>query len=178
MTMVKVKKSFRYQGEELEPGSTVQLPESVAQDVIERGYGEKNAEQEKGGIPEFGEPETEEKEKVGPDRIRETEEGLDVSDYGKPSNWLTADDVEVGDELEIRGTGWKSDRFERTHLNIPVEHEGEKYSWRVNKRNARAIMEAYGTNTRYWVGKKIAVTEIVEYPGLNEKGIIVKPVEN
>lgn len=59
---IKVTETFRYEGEEYEKGNVVEIPEAVAESVIEKGYGTKIEEES----PEISAPEKELSEKTTP----------------------------------------------------------------------------------------------------------------
>lgn len=170
MTEVEVKEAFRYKGSKYEPGDTVDLPDGAAEDAIGKGYAEKKTDGE--NIPKLGQ---EENEIDG-----EEAEGIDVSGAKARGGWLTAGDVEKGDEILIMGTGRWDDTFadddRDKDLVVPVEHKGEEYEWRVNKTNLGRIADAFGNNTADWIGETVVVDEVVKYPQLGTRGFYVEPV--
>lgn len=175
MTEVKVTEAFRYEGKKYEPGQVVDLPDAVARSVVKKDHGKypDDGDEEAPTIEPSGAPEDErEGPESAPSPLRETENGIDVSGY-RSADYLSADDVEEGDEMVIEGSGWKDDRFDREALYLPVSIDGEKYQWRVNKTNAQILADAFGTNTGDWVGETSVVDEIKEYPGV-PKGIVVR----
>lgn len=168
VTEVEVIKAFEYGGKKHEEGEKVELPESVVKDVIEKGYG-KEAEKE---VPSFEEPEE-------PETIEETptsSESVNVDEYVKSGGWVTPDDVSEGDKLKITGPGRMDDRFEQEYLVIPVKYQGAELELRLGKRNTKRISEKFGPSTGDWIGKKIKVAAIEDYPGLGTKGLILQPV--
>lgn len=176
-TEVKVIENFRYGGEELEEGTVKELPSAAAQSAIEKGYAE---EAGGGDVPVIGGEESgspPEGSGSAPSQLRETDEGFDVSGY-RSADYLSADDVEEGDEMTIEGSGWKDDRFDSEYLYLPVSVDGQKFQWRVNKTNAQILADAFGSKTGQWVGETVVVDEIKDYPGVSQRGIVVSAVED
>lgn len=104
--------------------------------------------------------------------------GLDVSEYMKGrGDWLTADMVEEGDHITITGGGhWDPDTFDREYLVVPVKLKDKELKLRIGPRNTERIAKTHGTNTGEWVGKLIEVLAIEEYPGLKQKGMILRGI--
>lgn len=157
MVEVKVIEPFKYGGKTLEVGDTVDLPDSAAESAVEKGYAEKTDGREE--IPEVGEPGS-----------------VDVGDYMNSGGWLTAEEVEEGGRITIKGDAHFDDRFEQRYLVVAVAYGGSEYNLRVGKRNTRRISKEFGTDAAEWAGRKVEVAAIQEYEGVNAKGMILKPV--
>jgi len=68
----------------------------------------------------------------------------------------------LGEQIEvvIRGEGrLVNTRFgQRLFIEVQVKGKDEKYNLVVNKTNAKVISDAYGSDTKAWVGKVIRLT--------------------
>ena len=111
---------------------------------------------------------------------------VDVEEYLKKAggNWLRADNVVVGDKLEILDEGIIDDQsFDRAYLVLQVRllRTGEEYSLRLGPKNVKRIVESWGgeKDTKKWVGRQLEVISIETYAGLGQKGILLRgvPVE-
>jgi hypothetical protein len=97
---------------------------------------------------------------------------------GSGRRWLTAERVRVDDILEVVGEGEiDEETFTKPYLILPVRYEGEELWLRIGVRNARRLADAWGTDTARWVGKRIKVVALEEYPGLGRKGMVLSPAE-
>ena len=81
----------------------------------------------------------------------------------KSSRYLRADDVKDGDVVEIISEGRirpaEESRFGREGFEIDIRlPDGSEKVWTVNKTTLRRLAEAYGDETRNWVGKKVRLT--------------------
>lgn len=166
---IKIKEEFESEGITFEKGNTYDVEEGMAESAIEKGYAE---EADEGETPTIEKPEESEESE-------ESSEGVDVEGFMKSEGgWLTAGDVEEGDKIKILGSGEIDDEtFDSSYLNVPVEHNGDQLNLRLGKRNTKRIVKEYGNNTQDWVGKKIQVVSIEDYPQLDSKGMILKPVK-
>lgn len=119
------------------------------------------------------------KEAVETGKVENLDEGLNAAEFAESSSkYLGADILEEGDIIKIRGPGEINETdWETERLELPVEHKGEQYTLSLSKENTRNIIKEFGEDTRNWVGKKIRVVLIKEYPQLGTKGPILKPAE-
>lgn len=104
---------------------------------------------------------------------------VDVKEFLKTAggNWLSADDVVVGDQLEFLGSGAVDEEtFDRAYLVMPVKllRTGEKYNVRLGPRNVSRIAETLGKDTENWVGDYAEVISIEQYKGLGTKGFLLR----
>ena len=78
------------------------------------------------------------------------------------SRWLRPSDVKDGDIVTIVGEGQKRSAnetpFKRAVFEIPVRlPSGEQKIWTMNRTTQRRCMEAWGNETRNWVGKRLRI---------------------
>ena len=106
-----VNKKFQFEGEEYEEGETVDLPNSVARSVIEKGFGEK-AEEEIPEIETIGETEKKE-EKRGPKWKRKIwiseDRNLSISVW-PPGGKFNSPSVTLEENRRDDSGNWGSDR--------------------------------------------------------------------
>jgi hypothetical protein len=91
--------------------------------------------------------------------------------------WLRADNVQVGDRLQILTEPVVDDQtFDRAYLvcDALLIRTGEQFKVRLSKTNVTRIAQTLGTKS--WKGKYIEVMSIENYPGLRQKGILFKGV--
>lgn len=124
---VKVVEKFRYDGKEYEVGNTVDLPESVARSVMEKGYGEK-AEEETPVI-EIGEVE----EKKGPEWKRKVwiSEDRNISiTVWPPGGKFNSPSVTLEENQRDDSGNWESKRlYLPTGSNLLALSEHMKAAW-------------------------------------------------
>ncbi|KXA92186.1 hypothetical protein AKJ64_03805 [candidate division MSBL1 archaeon SCGC-AAA259E17] len=96
------------------------------------------------------------------------------SPRSRGGNWLTAENVEIGDEIEIKGKGRWHDQFgegeDGKDLVLPVKANGQEFEWRLNKTQMRKMADAFGNKTGDWVGESAIIEKIVKYESLGKKG--------
>ncbi len=112
---IKVTETFRYEGEEYEKGNTVNLPDSVAQSVIKKGYGEKAEGETKIGEIEKVEEETHKKtqKKKGP--------------RWKRKIWISED-------RNLTVTIWPSgEKFDSPSVTLEESRRDESGEWETNR---------------------------------------------
>jgi len=101
-----------------------------------------------------------------------------LESWAKSGNYLGAENCEEGDIITIAGfSGMES--YQDSDDEYPIfeaKHDGEDALLRVNKQNANNIANAFGWKPEDWIGKQVKVTQIVEYPNLGNKGLLLKPV--
>jgi len=111
---------------------------------------------------------------------------VDVEEYLKKAGgqWLRADNVVIGDRLEVLDEGVIDDQsFDRAYLVLQVKllRTGEQYSLRLGPKNVKRIVDSWGgeKDTKKWVGRQLEVISIETYAGLGQKGILLRgvPVE-
>jgi len=94
------------------------------------------------------------------------------------SNWLSAEEVKIGDRLEILGDGEiDSKTFDHPYLILPVKllRTGEEKKLRLGVRNISRLTQSFGTsNTSEWVGRIVEVVSIEDYPRFGKKGLILR----
>jgi len=92
---------------------------------------------------------------------------MDVSDLVE-SKWLTANDVRTSNSktLVVVSAGvledaisMKGDKYKT--LVLPVELDGKKKDWKLNRSSLKKFVERHGKDTSAWVGKPIKVTTIL-----------------
>jgi hypothetical protein len=92
-------------------------------------------------------------------------------------NWLRADVVEMGDRLEILGSGKvDNETFDSPYLVLPMRlmRTGEDYNVRLGAKNTQRLADGLGTvDTERWVGRLVEVVSIETYKGLGTKGFIL-----
>lgn len=105
---IEVTEKFRYEGEEYEDGDVIDLPESIARSVIERGYGKK-IEKETPKI-DFGEIE----EKKGPEWKKKVwiseDRNLTVSVW-PPGGKFNTPSVTLEENQRDESGNWRTKRF-------------------------------------------------------------------
>lgn len=72
-----------------------------------------------------------------------------------------------GEETEIKNK-W-TDKME-WKLNIPVEIKGKGLIWTPWDSDGRALQEAFGTDSKSWVGKKLRIIH-------DKKKMLVRPIK-
>jgi len=100
-----------------------------------------------------------------------------------PSAWLRSTDVEDGDLVTITGEHRvrpaEETPFGREVIEVPVKlKDGTEKTWTMNKTTLRTLMEAWGSDTKNWVGKKVQIM-IREQPvrGSLKKVLYGKPAK-
>ena len=87
--------------------------------------------------------------------------------------FVTADNVEEGDEFEILDVTLDRKTFETPYINCLVKDAtGEEATVRLGVQNLRRITEKLGTDEREWVGCKLVVLGTQFYKGLKQTGIL------
>lgn len=139
-----------------EEGEVHDLPDSKAEEAVEKGLAEKVGSRESEAAWD------------------EMEKRLDKEPEKPGDNWLTAENVEIGDEIEIKGKGRWDDQFaegeDGKDLVLPVKANGQEFEWRLNKTQMRKMADAFGNKTGDWVGESAIVEKIVKYESLGKKG--------
>jgi len=94
------------------------------------------------------------------------------------SRWLRADDVQIGDKLEILGPGRiDNETFDHPYLIIPIRivRTNVQKDARLGVRNVTKLARSFGTEeTNEWIGRIAEVVSIEEYPKFGKKGIILR----
>lgn len=100
----------------------------------------------------------------------------DIGKWIKSREWLTADDVKCNDELEIISQAEiDTETFDAPQAVLKVKHGDRTVKLRLGKQNAQRIATDFGTtDTALWVGRKIFVDAVLEYPALKAKGMILR----
>lgn len=112
---IKVTESFRYEGEEYEEGSTVDLPETVAKSVLEKGYGTKLEES-----PEIGPVEEPSKEEIEKPREKKGPEW-------KRKLWISED-------RNLSISIWPpGGRFDSPSITLEENRRDDSGNWETNK---------------------------------------------
>jgi len=91
---------------------------------------------------------------------------INVENYLRPSLVSTGTVVKILDEGQIRSA--EDTPFGRETFEIHVEMNGVKYLWTMNKTTQRKLAEAWGTDTKNWIGKKV----ILSIKEQNVRGIL------
>jgi len=92
-----------------------------------------------------------------------------ITDYlRRSSKFLRPDDVKDGDIVEIVSEGTfrpaEESRFGREDFLIDVKlPDGSTKTWTMNKTTLRNLMEAYGDETKNWVGRKVKINVRVDF---------------
>jgi hypothetical protein len=87
-----------------------------------------------------------------------------LTDYiRKSSRYLRADEVRDGEVVEIVSEGRlrpaEESRFGRETFELDVRlPDGSEKVWTLNKTTLRRLAEAYGDDTKSWVGRKVRLT--------------------
>lgn len=124
---IEVTEKFRYEGEEYEDGDVIDLPESIARSVIERGYGKK-IEKETPKI-DFGEIE----EKKGPEWKKKVwiseDRNLTVSVW-PPGGKFNTPSVTLEENQRDESGNWRTKRFYLpTGSSLLALSEHLKFAW-------------------------------------------------
>lgn len=112
---IKVVENFRYEGEEYEKNDTVELPDSVAKSVIEKGYGKELEES-----PEIGPVEEPSEEKIG-----ETEEK-------KGPRWKRK--VWISEDRNLSISVWPpGGKFDSPSITLEENRRDDSGNWQTNR---------------------------------------------
>jgi len=92
--------------------------------------------------------------------------------------WIRADRVSIGDKVSIEDVTLDEETFDRPYIVVSgiFDRTGEPVKVRLGVKNVKRIAKTLGTDERKWIGCKIEVIDIEEYPGLGQKGILWKGV--
>lgn len=78
-------------------------------------------------------------------------------DIRELEQYLNDKSAKKGDVVLIEGEGEISELEDRKVLNLPVSIEGRKLTWTPGKNARRPLEQAFGFDTKEWVGKTFAV---------------------
>ena len=98
-------------------------------------------------------------------------------------NYLRAKDARKGAIVKILDEGaWeKSEKFKNedgspvNQFIVNVEYEGEKRKLKFTKGSRVALIEAFGDESKNWIGKTARIM-IVPTPNGNDKSILLDPI--
>jgi hypothetical protein len=111
---------------------------------------------------------------------------VDVDEYLKEAGgpFLRAQHVQVGDKLQILDEGIIDDQTFKDRAGRPrpylvlrakLMRTGEEYLVRLGPKNVKRIRDAFGTSdTAKWKGKLLEVIGLEDYPGLGQKGVLLR----
>jgi hypothetical protein len=111
---------------------------------------------------------------------------VDVDEYLKEAGgpFLRAQHVQVGDRLQILDEGIIDDQTFKDRAGRPrpylvlrakLMRTGEEYLVRLGPKNVKRIRDAFGTSdTAKWKGKLLEVIGLEDYPGLGQKGVLLR----
>lgn len=101
----------------------------------------------------------------------------------KGGNYIKAKDAKKGAIIEILDEGkWEtSEKFKyedgtpQKQLIFTVRYEGEEKQFRMNKSSRIAMIEAFGEESKTWIGKQAKII-IMPTPNGNDKMIVLDPI--
>jgi len=103
----------------------------------------------------------------------------DVKEYSKgKGDWISADDVEIGMQLDVLGAGEMITIEDKEYLALPIKlpNKDKEQLVRLGPRNVRRIIKSMmNTKTERWIGGKLEVIDIEDYGSMG-KGIIFKGI--
>jgi len=111
---------------------------------------------------------------------------VDVDEYLKEAGgpFLRAQHVQVGDKLQILDEGIIDDQTFKDRAGRPrpylvlrakLMRTEEEYLVRLGPKNVKRIRDAFGTSdTAKWKGKLLEVIGLEDYPGLGQKGVLLR----
>jgi hypothetical protein len=111
---------------------------------------------------------------------------VDVDEYLKEAGgpFLRAQHVQVGDKLQVLDEGIIDDQTFKDRSGRPrpylvfrakLMRTGEEYLVRLGPKNVKRIRDAFGTgDTAKWKGRLIEVIGLEDYPGLGQKGVMLR----
>ena len=97
--------------------------------------------------------------------------------------YLKAKDVKNGEVIKFLDEGrWEaSDKFKYEsgdpvqNCIFKVEYQGDEKQYRINKASRVAMIEAFGDESKDWVGKQ-ATMMVIPTPNGNDKMIVLQPI--
>lgn len=103
----------------------------------------------------------------------------DMKEYSKGKGvWISAEDVEIGDQLDVLDAGEMTTIEDKEYLALPIKlpRKDEERKVRLGSKNVARIIKGMGnTNTERWVHGKLEVVDIEDY-GQMGKGIIFRGI--
>ncbi len=112
---IKVTETFQYEGQEYEKGNKVDLPETVAQRIIQKGYGEKIEEENK--IPEI-------------EKVEETPSKSTPNNKGP--KWKRK--IWISEDRNLTVSIWpESERFDSPSVTLEESRRDDSGEWQTNR---------------------------------------------
>ncbi len=86
-------------------------------------------------------------------------------------DYLNFGSTKDGDQFVIldEGSLVYSDKLQKDMVNITVEHNGSKKIWSPNNTAGGQLQEAYGDDSKEWIGKVVEVRHV-------DKRMHIKPI--
>lgn len=113
---IKVTETFRYEGEEYEKGNKVNLPDAVAQSIIQKGYGEEIEDENE--IPDI--------EKVEEKTPTKTEQ------KNKGPKWKRK--IWISEDRNLTVTLWPSgEKFDSPSVTLEESRRDDSGDWETNR---------------------------------------------
>jgi hypothetical protein len=90
--------------------------------------------------------------------------------------WIRADNVKPGDTVTIRNVSLDEESFDRPYIVIDgtLDRTGEQVKVRLSQQNVNRIIQDLGRKEAGWIGHKLQVLSIENYPGLGRRGVLWK----
>lgn len=103
---------------------------------------------------------------------------MDITEYSKgKGEWLSADMVNEGDTLTVMDEGAFESYEDKQYFVITVKYMNKELKLRLGVRNSKRISNVLGRDTKNWVGQKLSIAAIEDYPGVKAKGMILTGVK-
>lgn len=116
-------------------------------------------------------------EDLGKNEDSENNGNKDLKSWARGENsYLSAENVDKGDIITILSEHEMQEYDDGSEYPIiEVEHQGEHYRLRLNKQNTNNIAEAWGWDSKNWIGKQVMCVSKPYYKNLDSEGMILEP---